>query len=130
MITRFCQRYRLTESRDHDRWDGKRRWLTSTGTVMSTASVAGVDVDTRHWIGGRRVASARTFTDISPIDEAPIAEVARGGEAEIEAAVVAASQAFAGWAATPPERRAEILRAIADGVDARIEELAQVETRD
>jgi 5-carboxymethyl-2-hydroxymuconic-semialdehyde dehydrogenase len=47
----------------------------------STALVAGVAVDTRHWIGGCRVASAATFTDVSPIDEEPIAEVARGGRA-------------------------------------------------
>jgi hypothetical protein len=45
---------------------------------MSTANVAGVEVDTRHWIGGRRVASGATFTDLSPIDEQPLAEVARG----------------------------------------------------
>jgi len=50
---------------------------------MSTANVAGVGVDTRHWIGGRRAASASTFTDVSPIDEQPIAEVARGGTAEV-----------------------------------------------
>jgi aminomuconate-semialdehyde/2-hydroxymuconate-6-semialdehyde dehydrogenase len=42
------------------------------------ATVAGVDVDTRHWIGGRRVSSSRTFTDLSPIDEQPVAEVAAG----------------------------------------------------
>jgi len=27
---------------------------------MSTASVAGVEIDTRHWIGGRRAGSAGT----------------------------------------------------------------------
>ncbi|MGW2546971.1 transposase, partial [Kitasatospora sp. NPDC001574] len=32
------------------------------------ATVAGVPVDTRHWIGGRRVASADTFADHSPVD--------------------------------------------------------------
>jgi aminomuconate-semialdehyde/2-hydroxymuconate-6-semialdehyde dehydrogenase len=36
---------------------------------MDTATVEGVQVDTRHWIGGRRVASGESFTDISPIDE-------------------------------------------------------------
>ena len=36
---------------------------------MTTATVEGVEVDTRHWIGGERVASESTFTDISPIDE-------------------------------------------------------------
>ena len=60
----------------------------------STAHVAGVTVDTRHWIGGRRVASAATFTDVSPIDEEPIAEMARGGTAEVNAAVAAAREAF------------------------------------
>ena len=54
----------------------------------------GVPVDTRHWIGGQRVASARTFTDISPIDEQPLAEVAAGGAAEADQAVAAAQQAF------------------------------------
>ena len=31
-----------------------------------TLTVAGVAVDTRHWIGGERVASTETFTDVSP----------------------------------------------------------------
>jgi 5-carboxymethyl-2-hydroxymuconic-semialdehyde dehydrogenase len=92
--------------------------------------VAGVAVDTRHWIGGRRVGSSGTFTDISPIDEQPIAEVARGGAAEAGEAVAAAQLAFPGWAATPAADRAKALHAIADGVEARIDDLAQVETRD
>src|SRR5215470_16252481 len=96
----------------------------------STAHVAGVAVDTRHWIGGRRAGSPATFTDLSPIDSEPIAEVARGGSAEVDAAVGAARAAFGGWAAAPPAERAGVLRAIATGVRARIEELAQVETRD
>ena len=92
--------------------------------------MAGVAVDTRHWIGGRRVASPATFTDTSPIDEEPIAEVARGGTPEVDAAVGAARDAFALWAATPPSGRAAVLRAIAAGIRARTEELAQVETCD
>jgi aminomuconate-semialdehyde/2-hydroxymuconate-6-semialdehyde dehydrogenase len=102
----------------------------TTGTAASTAHVAGVEVDTRHWIGGQRVSSGQTFTDISPIDEQPIAEIARGGPAEVTAAVAAARSAFPGWAATRPEQRAEVLRAIADGIERRTEDLAQVETRD
>jgi aminomuconate-semialdehyde/2-hydroxymuconate-6-semialdehyde dehydrogenase len=102
----------------------------ASGVAMSTANVAGVDVDTRHWIGGRRVASAATFTDVSPIDEQPVAELARGGASEVAAAVEAAAEAFSGWAGTLPEQRARILNAIADGIDKRCEDLAQVETRD
>ena len=97
---------------------------------MSTANVAGVEVDTRHWIGGQRVGSAAAFTDLSPIDERPLAEVARGGEAEAAAAVRAASDAFAGWSATPPKDRAAVLHAIADGIESRAAELAAVETAD
>ena len=97
---------------------------------MSEVSVAGVTIDTRHWIGGRRVTSAGRFTSISPIDEQPVAEVARGGQADIDAAVGAAAQAFAGWSRTAPADRAKVLHAIADGIEARIEDLAQVETAD
>ena len=96
-------------------------------------SVAGVAVDPRHWIGGRRagsLAGPATFTDLSPIDERELAQVSRGGEADVAAAVAAAADAFPSWAATPAAERAALLHAIADGVDARIEDLAQVETAD
>jgi 5-carboxymethyl-2-hydroxymuconic-semialdehyde dehydrogenase len=101
----------------------------------SRANVAGVDVDTRHWIGGQRVSSVPpgaggTFTDLSPIDEKPLAELARGSAAEVDAAVRAAHDAFAGWSATPAPDRAAVLHAIADGIEARAAELAAVETAD
>ncbi len=97
---------------------------------MTTARVAGVDVDTRHWIDGERVASQDTFEDVSPLDGQVIAHVSRAGQAEVDAAVAAAKTAFPAWAALPPTERATILRRVADGVEARIEDLAQVETRD
>ncbi|WP_089104965.1 aldehyde dehydrogenase [Streptomyces hyaluromycini] len=93
-------------------------------------TVAGVSVDTRHWVGGQRVASVDTFTDTSPIDGSALGEIARGGPAEAQAAVAAARAAFPSWAATPRAERARLLHAIADGVEKRIEELAIVETTD
>jgi acyl-CoA reductase-like NAD-dependent aldehyde dehydrogenase len=97
---------------------------------MTTITVEGVDVDTRHWIGGQRVASTATFTDISPIDETVLGEISAGGADEVDAAVAAARAAFPAWAAMAPADRAAILRRVADGIDARAEDLAQVETRD
>jgi aminomuconate-semialdehyde/2-hydroxymuconate-6-semialdehyde dehydrogenase len=99
---------------------------------MAVEVVAGVEVDTRHWIGGTRVASASgaTFADISPIDETAIAQVSAGSAAEAAAAVDAAAAAFPAWAATPADERAAVLHRIADGVEARLEDLSQVETRD
>ncbi|AHH95452.1 aldehyde dehydrogenase [Kutzneria albida] len=98
--------------------------------MSSSARVAGVEVPTGHWIGGGRLGSARTFADHSPIDGALLAEVARGGAAEVEAAVSAARQAFGGWSRTSRERRAELLHAIAEGIEKRTDELARVETAD
>jgi 5-carboxymethyl-2-hydroxymuconic-semialdehyde dehydrogenase len=97
---------------------------------MTTIAVEGVDVDTRHWIGGQRVASSRTFRDVSPIDETVLGEISAGGADEVDAAVAAARAAFPAWAAMAAADRAALLRRVADGIDARAEELAQVETRD
>jgi len=97
---------------------------------VTTAVVAGVEVDTRHWIGGQRVASVDTFEDVSPLDGTVIAQVSRGGQPEVDAAVAAAKAAFAGWSRTSPAERSAILNRVADGVEARIEDLAQVETLD
>ncbi|MFD7203739.1 MULTISPECIES: aldehyde dehydrogenase [unclassified Streptomyces] len=96
----------------------------------NTLTVAGVTVDTRHWIGGERVASADTFVDVSPIDGSVLGEIARGTAAEASAAVAAARAAFPGWAATPRAERARILHAVADAVEKRIEDLSIVETHD
>jgi aminomuconate-semialdehyde/2-hydroxymuconate-6-semialdehyde dehydrogenase len=97
---------------------------------VHSATVEGVTVDLRHWIGGQRVASRQTFADVSPIDEAELGRVAAGGEAEVERAVAAARAAFPAWAALPVADRSAILRRVAEGVEARVEDLARVETRD
>ena len=98
--------------------------------MPDTVTVEGVEVDPRHWIGGRRVRSEHTFADFSPIDEQAIAQVARGGQTEVDAAVSAAQAAFTEWGRTTPKERAVGLHRVADGIDARADELARVETRD
>lgn len=94
------------------------------------ATVEGVPVDTRHWIGGERIDSAMTFDDASPIDGAVIAQVAAGTKDEVDAAVRAARAAFPAWAALPVAERSAILRRVADLIEERVEDLARVETRD
>jgi acyl-CoA reductase-like NAD-dependent aldehyde dehydrogenase len=88
------------------------------------------DLSTDHYIGGERVSSAERFEDISPIDGAVIAEVARGGAAEADLAVRAAHAAFPEWAALGPAGRAPYLHRLADLIDAGVERLAQVECLD
>jgi 5-carboxymethyl-2-hydroxymuconic-semialdehyde dehydrogenase len=99
----------------------------------ASVTVAGIEVATDHWIGGERVPSAvgARFDDISPIDESSIATVAMGDDVEAEAAVRAARDAFEStWGRTPPEERARVLHAIADGIENHVENLSIVETMD
>jgi acyl-CoA reductase-like NAD-dependent aldehyde dehydrogenase len=101
-----------------------------SATAGESALVAGVSVATGHWIGGERVSSPRTFATISPIDQSVLAQVARGGKAEVDAAVRAAHEAFPAWAALGPAGRAQRLHRLADLIDAHVEELAAVECAD
>jgi betaine-aldehyde dehydrogenase/5-carboxymethyl-2-hydroxymuconic-semialdehyde dehydrogenase len=92
--------------------------------------VAGVSVSPHHFIGGERVASAATFTDLSPIDAKPCAEISRAGAGEVERAVRAAQGAFPAWAALGPAGRAPYLHALADLIDANVDSIAAVECVD
>lgn len=88
--------------------------------------------DVKHFIGGEFVDSidGATFESTSPIDNQPIATVAEGSAADADRAVAAAKDAFEGWAATDPSERKRILMRVADGLEARLDEIAEWETRD
>ena len=85
-----------------------------------------------HFIGGKACAgeSGETFANHCPADGALINRVAAGSEADVDAACVAAREAFPGWAAVPGERRATLLHGIADAIEARADEIALVESMD
>ena len=88
--------------------------------------------DVKLFIGGEFVAAAdgKTFESVSPIDNRPIATVAEAAAADVNQAVRAARDAFDGWAGMGPTARKKILMRVADGIEARLEELAEWETRD
>ncbi len=58
-----------------------------------------------------------------------LAEVPRAGVAEIDEAVARAREALAPWRALAPGERARVLRALADHLEAHLEELAVLEAR-
>ncbi|AXE55084.1 aldehyde dehydrogenase [Aurantimicrobium sp. MWH-Uga1] len=97
---------------------------------MSTISVAGAEIDTRHYIGGQRVSSAQTYTNTSPIDGTFLGEISRGGQEEVDAAVAAARAAFPAWAKLGPQGRGVLLHKLADLVEENNETLSQLETMD
>lgn len=93
--------------------------------------VDGVSVSACHYIDGERVDSSRTFEDRSPLDWSwKLADVARGGAEEADAAVAAATHAFPQWADLGVSARARYLEALADLIDAHVDEIARVECRD
>lgn len=93
--------------------------------------VAGTSVSTEHYIGGRRVGSARTFEDRSPLDwDWKLADVARGDDDTARAAVDAAVEAFPAWAALGVEERAAHLHRLADAIEANVDAIAAVECVD
>jgi 5-carboxymethyl-2-hydroxymuconic-semialdehyde dehydrogenase len=83
-----------------------------------------------HLIAGRTVPSDRYFETVDPATRTVLAEVAQGGEAEVEQAVQAAHDAFPKWAATSASDRARLVRKLGDLVAANVAELARTETSD
>ncbi len=83
-----------------------------------------------HLIDGKPVAGKKYFETINPATQEVLAEVAEGGEAEINAAVAAAKNAFPAWSAKPAAERAVLMRKLADLITSNVPEIAQTETRD
>ena len=87
-----------------------------------------------HFIGGRHVPSAdgATFDIADPVSNQVYAQAAAGGPADIDRAVAAAREAFESgpWPALAARARAKVLNKIADGIEARGERIAAMETFD
>jgi len=66
---------------------------------------------------------------VEPATETVMAEIPRAGIEEVDAAVAAAKAAFPRWRAVNPADRAKLMRDIADGLEARLEDLATLEAR-
>lgn len=84
------------------------------------------------WIGGQWIAaqSGRMIDLISPNTEAVIGSVAEADEADMDAAVAAARDAFDNgpWGRMGPEERLPYLRKMADHLESRIGEIARAWT--
>ena len=82
-------------------------------------------------IAGKDVAgSAGTFANTSPVDKSVICDVAHGTAKDIDTAANAASDAFAKWRDMPATERRKILIKVAEGIEARAEEIALCECWD
>jgi 5-carboxymethyl-2-hydroxymuconic-semialdehyde dehydrogenase len=83
-----------------------------------------------HLIGGKAQGSRSYFQTVNPATQEVLAEVARGGAAEVHAAVAAAKAAFPAWAARPATERAALLRKVGDLIARDVAAIARTETED
>ena len=81
-------------------------------------------------INGRRTPGASTLDVINPATGKVLTSCARADQAQVDAAIAAARQAFPAWAATPIETRRQALLKIADALEARIQDFAKVLTQE
>ncbi|MDX6742767.1 2-hydroxymuconic semialdehyde dehydrogenase [Actinocorallia sp. A-T 12471] len=85
----------------------------------------------RNHVGGRFVESGRTFDKTSPVDGTTVAVVHEADAVIVDAAVAAARRALNGrWGTSSVADRAALLRRIADGIEARFEDLLAAEVGD
>jgi 5-carboxymethyl-2-hydroxymuconic-semialdehyde dehydrogenase len=84
----------------------------------------------QHLIDGAAVPGTDYFETVNPATQEVLAEVARGGEREVDAAVAAAKAAFPAWAGRPAVERAALLRKLGDLIAKHVPEIAGTETRD
>ncbi|MDE1131711.1 MAG: 5-carboxymethyl-2-hydroxymuconate semialdehyde dehydrogenase [Ascidiaceihabitans sp.] len=82
-------------------------------------------------IAGQDVGGSEgVFQTTSPVDKSLICDVAHGSVKDIDAAANAASDAFAMWRDMPALERKKILIRVAEGIEARAEEIALCECWD
>ena len=86
------------------------------------------------WIDGRwqQAADGRRFASINPANGQVLAEVARGGAADVDRAVAAARRAFddGRWRGQTPGQRKEVLLRLAALIRAHVPELALLDSLD
>ena len=83
-----------------------------------------------HLIHGQSVAGRSYFETVNPATQEVLAEVAAGGEDEVNAAVASAKAAFPAWAQTPAPERAKLIRKLGELITRHVPEIAQTETND
>jgi len=72
-------------------------------------------------VGGRDVVAEHTYEKKSPVDRRVVlGRFPRGDAAEVDAAVAAAREAFAGWRATPPAERVRLMKDVAALLEDRV----------
>jgi len=88
-------------------------------------------VELSHWIGGEKVAGSLAGESLNPSDTRDVvARTPDGGQAEVDAAVGAARDAFEGWSEASPEVRADVLDRASNILFERREQVGRLLSRE
>jgi betaine-aldehyde dehydrogenase len=84
------------------------------------------------YIGGRWIlpAEGKSFASINPSNMEELADIPAAGEADVDAAVLAAKAAFKEWSRVPLKERARCLELLADRIEKNADELALLDAVD
>lgn len=84
-----------------------------------------------NFVGGKFVATGKTFENRNPIDNSVVGLVHEAGRTEVDQAVAAAKVALAGdWGKMSVVKRVELLYGVADEINRRFDEFLQAEVAD
>ncbi|MGC1440607.1 MAG: aldehyde dehydrogenase family protein, partial [Burkholderiaceae bacterium] len=95
-----------------------------------TLTVEGITVSAEHFIANQRLGSDESFELRSPIDQRVLGRVCEGQAQHVEAAIVAAEQAFPAWSAMTALERKPFLDRFAQEIGKRADEFCQLESND
>lgn len=102
--------------------------------MSSTLDKSTLKFDGRAVVNGKRVAAVdgQVFDCVSPVDGTVLAQIARCGQADVDAAVASGRAAFedSRWSGMAPAQRKRIMIRFADLVQQHGDELALLETLD
>jgi gamma-glutamyl-gamma-aminobutyraldehyde dehydrogenase len=106
--------------------------LMTLNTADWHARADGIRFETRHFIDGRHVDSARggRFTVVNPATGSPLCEVSAGDAADIDLAVAAAKKSFASriWSRKAPRERGAVLARFSRLIEQHAERFALLDT--
>ncbi len=85
-----------------------------------------------NYIDGQfaKASSGRTLNNVNPATGQVYGSIPDSGQADVESAVKAAKAAFPSWSKLTAAERSEHMMAVANGINERLDELAQAESTD
>jgi aldehyde dehydrogenase (NAD+) len=113
--------------RKHDRAPVPKDWTYAP--APESRDVVRLEESYGHFVGGKWIEATESYATISPSSEETLATVGQGTQADVDAAVAAARDAYAnGWSKLPGSERAKYLFRIARILQERSREFAVLES--